>query len=362
MFIDKIVNAPNKILLDVEYLKNSDLPLVLYGAGICAKRLYNLLLKKSDVKIKHVAIDEDYFLPKVYFDIYPVERINDVINRYPEINVIVAMDNYQNKITKISQNQNILRYIIFDLASVEFEFADYYNVVKEHSVELEKFYSKLADEHSRNVMIAYINAKISGNPEALVNLNVDGEQMYYPEFLHLSDNEVFVDCGAFDGDSVISFIKKTEGKYSKIYAFEPDKHNIEKLKKNTSQFNNIEIIEKGCFSGKATMYFQDGQELSSSVSNQGNVSINVDAVDNIISGKVTFIKMDIEGSELEALKGAQNIIRSNHPSLAISLYHRSDDLFYIPQYIYELSNTYKFFLRHYGGFSYELILYAIPDK
>jgi len=337
------------------------LPLVLYGAGICAKRLYNLLLKKSDVKIKHVAIDEDYFLPKVYFDIYPVERINDVINRYPEINVIVAMDNYQNKITKISQNQNILRYIIFDLASVEFEFADYYNVVKEHSVELEKFYSKLSDEHSRNLMIAFINAKISGNSEALVNLNIKDEEVYFPEFIHLAEDEVFVDCGAYDGDTILSFINKTQGKYSKIYAFEPDKHNIDKLKENTYQFNNIEIIEKGCFSGKNTLSFQDGQGLSSSVSNQGNVSIDVDAVDNIVSGKVTFIKMDIEGSELEALKGAQNTIRSNVPRLAVSLYHRPEDFYTIPQYIYSLNNSYKFYLRHYGLYSYELVLYAIPN-
>jgi len=361
MLLDKIVNAPSKILLDVEYLKKSDLPLLIYGAGVCAERLCPLL-KRNNINIDHFVVDKNYYVSGKYFENHPVEQIDDVLNRYHKVNVIIAIENYFDKIVELSHNPKISYCISIDIAAFEFDFADYYNTVKEHSAELEKFYLQLTDEHSRNLMIAFINTKISKNPEELVRLNVKNEEQYFPEFLQLSENGVLVDCGAYDGDTVLSFINKTHGKYSKIYAFEPDKRNIEKLKKNTAQYDNIEIIEKGCFSRKDTMYFQDGNGETSFISRQGNIKIEVDAVDNIVSGKVTLLKMDIEGSELEALKGARNTIIANTPCLAVSLYHRPEDFYTIPQYVYSLNNSYKFYLRHYGGFSYELVLYAIPEK
>ena len=69
--------------------------------------------------------------------------------------------------------------------------------------------------------------------------------------------------------------------------------------------------------------------------------------------------MDIEGAELEALKGAQNTIRNYHPKLAISAYHKFEDLFTLPQYIYSLDNSYKFYLRRHSHLAHELVLYAL---
>jgi len=359
MFFDKIINAPNEIILNIEYLKKSEYPLILLGAGFYANEVRQLLLHHK-IKIDHVVVDEKWYVSHSFFYDHPIERINDVLNYYPKINIIVALDNYQAKIEEFSQNPIVARCILFEIASFHFDFSDYYLVIKEHSTELENLYLQLADDYSRDIMVAFINAKISRNPKSLICLNVKDEEMYYPEFFKLSDDEVFIDCGAFDGDSILSFVNKTKGKYSKVYAFEPDKNNIEKLKENTSQFKNIEIIKKGCFSSKTTLYFRDGEGLSSTFSNQGNVTIEVDTIDNVIPEKVTIIKMDIEGSELEALKGAQKTICKNLPKLVICLYHKPDDLFTIPQYISELSDSYNLYLRHYGLYSYDLVLYAIP--
>lgn len=360
MFFNKIVKTPNETIRDVEYLKKSNLPIILYGYGALANFIQKLLLNNGII-INHVIVGKEYYVPNSFFHHYPIEQENDVLNRYPKMNVILAFGNYRNKKVELLKNSSVAYCIFFDPAAVQFNFGDYYNTIKENTPELENFYLQLSDEHSRNLMVAFFNAKISGNSETLANLNINGEKQYFPEFLHLLDNEVLVDVGAFDGDTILAFNEKTQGKYSKIYAFEPSKCNIEKLKTNTSQLNNIEIFEKGCFSCKKTLYFQEGGE-SSVVSNEGNIKIDVDALDNIVGGKVTFIKMDIEGSELEALKGAQEIIRSNVPRLAISLYHRPDDFFSIPQYIYSLNNSYKFYLRHYGLFCTELVLYAIPNN
>lgn len=361
MFLNKIVNAPNETTRDVNYLKRSELPVVLYG-GAALANLVQKLLFHNGIQINHVVADEKYYVPDSFFNNQLIEQENDVLNLYPKVNAIIAFGNYREKMAELSKNPSVERCIFFEPAALQFDFDDYYNTVKKNASELENFYSQLADEHSRNIMVAFINAKISGNSEDLANLNINDEQQYFPEFLHLSDDEVFVDIGAFDGDTILAFINKTQGKYTKIYAFEPDKNNIKKIEKNTSKFSNIKIIEKGCFSCKKTLSFQDGMGESSSVSSQGNVKIDVDAVDNIISEKVTFIKMDIEGSELEALKGAHKTICSNLPRLAVSLYHRSDDFLSIPQYIYGMNNSYKFYLRHYGSFCTELVLYAIPGE
>ena len=360
MFLDKIVNVQYEIIQGINYLKKSDLPLILWGADIFAESARKLLVHHK-ITINHVAVHKESFIFDSYFHDNKIERIDDVINLYPKVNIIIAPTvNYRGMTTELAQNPSVNRYFFYDPTTFEFDFGDYYNTLKEHASELEKFYLQLADEHSRKLMIAFINTKISGNPDPLVSLNIDGEQQYFPEFLQLQEDEVFVDCGAYDGDTILDFINKTHEKYSKIYAFEPDKTNFEKLEQNISHFKNIEIIEKGCFSRRDTLRFQDSDGISSAISNQGNVIVEVDAIDNVVSGKVTYIKMDIEGSELEALKGAQKTIRTYLPRLAISLYHRPDDFFSIPQYIYELHNSYQFFLRHYGLYTSELVLYAIP--
>ena len=360
MFLDKIVNVQYEIIQGINYLKRSELPLVLWGTDIFADSARKLLLHNK-ITVDHVVVNEEYFIPDSFFYDHKIERLKDLLNLYPKVNLVIASSaNYKGLSVELSQNSFINRYFFYDPTMFEFDFDDYYNIVNEYAPTLENFYLQLADDHSRNLMIAFINTKISGNPDSLVSLNIDGEQQYFPEFLQLREDEVFVDCGAFDGDTILDFINKTKGKYSKIYAFEPDKINIEKLEQTISPFKNIEIIEKGCFSRRNTLRFQDNEGISSSISNQGNVIIEVDAIDNIVSGKVTYIKMDIEGSELEALKGAQKTIRTNLPRLAVSLYHRTDDFFSIPQYIYELNDSYQFYLRHYGLSSCELVLYAIP--
>jgi hypothetical protein len=92
----------------------------------------------------------------------------------------------------------------------------------------------------------------------------------------------------------------------------------------------------------------------------GNIRIEVDSIDHVTQGeKVSFIKMDIEGAELEALRGAQNTIRQHKPKLAVCVYHMQEDLVTIPQYILSLREDYKLYLRHYGNSCTETVLYAI---
>ena len=111
---------------------------------------------------------------------------------------------------------------------------------------------------------------------------------------------------------------------------------------------------------KETLSFFAGDGKLSRISDDGNVIINVDAMDSIIKDdKITFLKMDIEGSELKALHGARKIIQRDKPKLAICVYHKPEDIIEIPLYINSLVPEYKFYMRHYSIDSAETVLYAI---
>ena len=92
---------------------------------------------------------------------------------------------------------------------------------------------------------------------------------------------------------------------------------------------------------------------------QGDEVIEADTIDNLTGETADFIKMDIEGAELQALQGAKNTIKKCHPVLAVCVYHKCDDLWVIPEYIKSIDSTYQFYLRAYSKYSQELVLYAI---
>ena len=112
------------------------------------------------------------------------------------------------------------------------------------------------------------------------------------------------------------------------------------------------------------MSFSDTADVASHICDDGLQRISVEALDQELlvkrNEKVTFIKMDIEGAELETLKGARRIITEQKPKLAVCVYHKPEDIFTIPEYLRTLNPDYKFYLRHYTFAAWDTVLYAIP--
>lgn len=136
----------------------------------------------------------------------------------------------------------------------------------------------------------------------------------------------------YDGDTVRAFVRKVPD-YKSIIGFEPDKKNISKWK-DRSKYHDVRIINKGVWSEKTKLSFSEGG-TASMITTEGDDTIEVTTIDSEVSKeeKVTYIKMDIEGSELEALKGAKETIQRCMPKLAICVYHKKEDLITIPQYL-----------------------------
>ncbi len=177
-------------------------------------------------------------------------------------------------------------------------------------------------------------------------------------------DEAFVDAGCLDGKTSVLFTKWCENQYTRIYAFEPDIRNHARCKKTFQDYGieNYEIIGKGLWNQADSLCFTTNNNGTSSVAESGSETIEVDSLDHMISEneKITFIKMDIEGSELNALNGSRRTIGKDLPVLAVSVYHKPQDIIEIPDLVLRINEEYTLYLRHYSICGNETVLYAIP--
>ncbi len=233
----------------------------------------------------------------------------------------------------------------------------------EHQKKTAEIASLFADDFSREVYFSVIKYRMSHNPKD-VPLFSKHDQYFVKDIVPLTDKEVFIDCGAFDGDTMKDFIKATGGNYQSIVCFEPVEEFHKKLVKRGAG-KNITAICAGVYKESTTLQFnaEAGKGSSISADAANTVSVPVRAIDDVPECKdATFIKMDVEGSELDALKGARQTILRNKPKLAICLYHKTKDYIEIPNWIHTLVPEYKLYVRHHSFSINETVLYAIPPE
>lgn len=184
-------------------------------------------------------------------------------------------------------------------------------------------------------------------------------QQYF-DFFEPASEEIFIDGGSFDGRTSKGFVQWCKGSYKKIYAFEPNHEQATIVSDHIEKWGieNVEVIRAGLWNESATLGFTL-ERTGSRVDSKGTVQIQVDSIDNVLKGeKVTLIKMDIEGSEYNAILGAAETIRKWHPRLAICIYHKMGDVLTLPALILELDSSYRLALRHYRNYPNETVLYA----
>lgn len=242
----------------------------------------------------------------------------------------------------------------------------YYLVLKDlkSSIDdIKSLYERLDDDKSRETLLNLMRYRLTASITYL-NEACDKEfnQYFDKTLVKCNEEEVFVDCGAYVGDTIESFIKNY-GKYKKIYSYEPSKENLKKCTDNTKDYNNIEIRNFGVGEkNKVVKFIENGPSsvvVDENVNDENN--INVVSIDEDIQEKIDFLKMDVEGQEINALLGAINHIKEDSPKLAICVYHISSDIWKIPKLIASVNQNYYFYLRHYeNNVPFESVLYAIP--
>jgi FkbM family methyltransferase len=235
------------------------------------------------------------------------------------------------------------------------------------------------DKDSLNVITSlykiYLNQMMAKPAAHIYTQN----EYFQPEVIErLSNTSVFVDVGAYDGDTIRMFLEAVDNNFGAIHAFELDKNNYTKLEAYVADLpieikSKISLYNYGLYDTKKEVSYISknvGTLMQGEFANANGVLGIVDTLDNLLKDKkVDFIKMDIEGAEMAALRGAEGIIKEQKPILAIACYHQmrdgafvgSMDLFDIPTYIKSLVPEYKIFIRHHTDDRnlYETVCYAI---
>jgi FkbM family methyltransferase len=191
------------------------------------------------------------------------------------------------------------------------------------------------------------------------------------EFFAFTDREVYVDVGCLDGDTIRQFSRACSGNYTKIYGFEPHPASYKATVDNLAKWGlrDTVIIPKGAWSAEGEIKFAaeyGSGEQGARIAEFGGITVQTVPLDEALKDEpVTFIKMDIEGAELEALKGAETLLRKNKPRLAVCLYHKPEDIVEIPEYLYSVRPDYRFYIRHHncimenGNYAHDTVLYAL---
>jgi FkbM family methyltransferase len=227
-----------------------------------------------------------------------------------------------------------------------------------------RFASQLfAEKASRELFAAQLKFRATASSEALPDLCRDPQ--YFPDFLERIEDEHFIDCGAYNGDTIAEFLGWTGGRFEKITAFEADPACFAGL--NRFRSGHPELAQKlVCHQAAVTaetgvVRFNASGNAAASIADEGIEVRSVRLDDMLRDQWPTFLKMDIEGAEPDALRGASEVIRRCEPVLAICVYHAQDHLWKLPLLMRELFPSARYFLRTYCLDGLDTVCYAIPQ-
>jgi len=226
-----------------------------------------------------------------------------------------------------------------------------------------------ADAESRDQFVGHLRWRLLREYKSLPTGELH-DQYFREEIIRLVPNECFVDGGAFDGDSIRTFLYHRCEAFSRIHAFEPDARTFPKLQSFVSSLQPT--LAERILAYPYALADRDGIADFTALGNHSSflgasagsvTSVRMVALDQLIGGEnVTFIKLDLEGGEMPAIAGAEEIIRRRRPIVTVAVYHKPSDLLDIPLRLRALCNDYSFHLRTHSNFGFDIVLYAVPRE
>ncbi len=250
------------------------------------------------------------------------------------------------------------KYSNFNLEKPPF-ICDFKEDFKINYKEYEKTYKLLADKKSKEIFQKLINFKISFDLKFMKGFTNNHKEQYFDkQLIPKIKNIVFVDGGSYVGDTIPSIITNFPD-FKKIYCIEPNSLHISIAKRDFADIKNIEFIN--CGLGYKVETSKTEEKLQYNCKHDYQTQ-NTNTIDNLIDEKIDFLKLDIEGAEQSALKGARKSIKKYTPILAVCVYHKAEDWHKIPKIVLDINSNYDIYLRHYMEGIFETVLYFIPKK
>lgn len=325
-----------------DYLKRTTKPIVLYGTGNAAERIIDQL-NAGDIKISGIFASNGFVRDRSFAG-FKVMSYEDCKTQFGDMIVLVCFGSHLpeviDNIKFIDSEQELYMPdlpVVGDGLFTEKFFA-------EHKEDITQLSSLLADDESRRVLSELITYRLTGRINHLLACESSDEENI--KLLGLGADEIYMDLGAYTGDTVAQFLSFTSGKYSKIYAVEPEERNFRKLFENTKELQNIQLINAAVGDVPGEIMFTHGVGRGGALGKGKTRPVTQESVDHILQGNpISYIKIDVEGGELEALEGARESISKYKPKLLVAAYHRIDDYWSIPKKLLEINPDYKFYLR-----------------
>lgn len=330
-----------------EFLKNTPLPIAVYGTGNGADRVFHEF-EHLGITVSAVVASDGFVRSRTFrgFEVKSISQLESEIGDY-----VIALA-FASPLTEVIENIKSLslRHKVI-MPSVPVYESDIFNkdFLKKHIDEIELAYSSLADEQSRKVFENIIRFQITGDLNYCFNCESEKDEAF--EILNLGDNESFLDLGAYRGDTVEEFLKYTKS-YKKIVAVEPDTRTFKKLQLNCENLENCITLNNAIWSENCVLTFDGNKGRGASAKSQGEEK-NAICVDYITEkyGDFSYLNIDIEGAESEMLKGAC-LTLANRPKICMAVYHKSEDIFALVNKIKEINSDYKIYLRHHKHISF----------
>ena len=344
-------------------LQRETRPLYLYGLGDGAQKVLDAAARFG-IPIAGVFASDGHVRGQSFAG-FPVKTLSQVEEECGEFVILLCFAAYQPElmdwIRRLGERHTLyapdLPVVGEELFTWEYAAA--------HQAELDQVYHLLADERSRRVFLDLLDFKVSGKLCYLDRCTSDKGEDFGPAVLALSGREEYLDLGAFDGDTLEELLRETGG-WAKAIAVEPDPKNYRRVLERVGEpaFPPVECHNLAVSGEPGELRFRAKEGRHCALTGEGKAVVPVETVDRILAGRsVSYMKLDVEGEELAALRGAENAIRRWGPKLSVAAYHRSEDLFQLPLYLHSLRPDYRFHLRKHPYIpAWEIILYAVGGR
>lgn len=333
------------------YLKGTSKKIVLYGMGDGAEKI-KAVLDARGIETADIMASDDFVRGQSFLG-FRVKRLSEIEELYDDDFITLVcfgsnIPSVMEHICEVGKNHELYAPSVPVIGEGVFDI----EFVRENKSQLEKVYKMLADEQSKKVFENVVLYKLSGKIDYLRECETPADEKF--DILRIGTEETVVDLGAYDGDTLVEFLNGTSMQFTKLYAMEPDSKNYRKLKRRLYMIGSalLEAYNVGAWDEDTSMMFDMRSGRSSSANSSLKRAARVREVkmmktDTMLRGEpATYIKIDVEGAEENALRGARETIAKFRPKMNVALYHRNEDMFKLPLLISELNRKYKFYMRH----------------
>lgn len=353
-----------------EKISNKD-TIIIWGSGSASDALYQFLKEFHCLtRLKNYADNkkELWGMQKNEYTILSPLEVAEKAKEGPIYIIIASMrfPEIRKQLISLGIEDSMIDTAGFTVANDYYTYKDEtaYQIVKLHFNEFRQVYNSLADKRSKEVYLNILNSKISLDNKYLEFISSPSKEQYFDqELLKLKTDEIFCDCGSYNGDTMEAFFQLTGGNCRRYIAIEADKDIFLELKQKIADRNykNVTAHNIACWNKKTVLKFQSAKSAGH-IDDEGEIEVLADTLDHILKDEpVTMIKMDIEGAEPSALTGARAVISKYKPVLCICIYHNLKDFYKIPLMMKELNSDYHLFVRNYTDMvAVETVCYAVP--